>query len=175
MLALPAAGNAFELLGVSAARDGQHYVLHIEARFAAGPDELLAVLTDYARVHELHPQMTESRSLGQVAPATEEVFTRFEGCVLLFCRTLDRVEHIRRTNHSLLATEVPGRGSFSEGSTVWHFEPHGEGAQLHYEARFVPAFWVAPFVGPGVLSRSVERMTIETMQEVERRARAARQ
>lgn len=168
---LPAAGAAaFELENAEMQRDGAAFVLEIEARFDATPEELLAVLTDYARVHELHPQLLESRSLGPVGPQTEEVFTRLEGCVLMFCRTLNRVEQIRRTDDSLVATDVPGRGSFSEGRTEWHFTPHEGGARLQYRTRFVPAFSVSPLFGAAAMARSVERMTIETMAEVDRRA-----
>lgn len=161
---------AFELLSVQAERDADAYVLRIEARFEAPPDRLLAVLTDYARIHELHPRMVESRSLGRIAPHTEEVYTRFEGCVLMFCRSVNRVEHIERADDALRARDVPGRGSFIEGRTEWRFSAAGDGAQLSYETRFVPGFWVAPVFGPQALARSAERMTIETMEAVERRA-----
>lgn len=168
---LPTAGAvAFELETAQMQRDGPAFVLEIEARFQATPEALLAVLTDYAQVQELHPQLLESRSLGPVGPQTEEVYTRLEGCVLLFCRTLHRVEHIRRADNSLIATDIPGRGSFSEGRTEWHFTPHEGGARLQYRTRFVPAFHVSRLFGAAALARSVERMTLETMEEVDRRA-----
>lgn len=170
LAAAPAAG--FELVSAVAGRDGSTYQLDIEARFRATPEGLLAVLTDYARVHELHPALLESRSLGAVAPDTEEVYTRFEGCVLLFCRTLHRVERIRLDGLTLVAEDVPARGSFAEGNTTWRLEPDGDGTRLRYSARFVPAFAVLPLFGPGVLSRSLERMTLESMAEADRRALA---
>jgi len=166
----PCGAAAFELDMAEMQRDGPAFVLEIEARFEASPESLLAVLTDYARIHELHPQLLESRSLGSVGPQTEEVYLRLEGCVLLFCRTLHRVEHIRRRDDTLIATDVPGRGSFSEGRTEWHFTPHEGGARLRYRTRFVPAFSVSPVFGAPALARSVERMTLETMAEVDRRA-----
>lgn len=170
LLVLPAGAPAFELVSATTTREGSEYRVRIEAVFDAPPQRLLAVLTDYERVHELHPRILESRSLGPVGPATEEVYSRFEGCVLLFCRTVHRVEQIRVDGRSLYARDVPGRGSFHSGRTEWHFTPQENGARLRYEARFVPAFLVAPIVGTAALARSTERMTIETMAEVERRA-----
>lgn len=171
LLVLPAhAAVAMEVISVEAGREGPAYVLRIEAEFTAPPGRLMAILTDYDRIHELHPRILQSRSLGHIDAVTEEVYTRFEGCVLFFCRSLDRVEHIRVVGHSLFAEDVPGRGSFTEGRTVWRLAAEGKGTRLHYFARFVPAFWVAPLIGPGVLARSVERMTIETMAAVDRRA-----
>lgn len=171
LLAPFAGAYAFDLVSVTTERDGPAYLLRIEAVFdAVSPERMLAVLTDYEHIHELHPQILESRSLGTVAPATEEVYSRFKGCALFFCRTLDRVEHIRRQGDVLVAEDVPGRGSFSEGQTEWRFTGEGDRARLHYTARFVPAFSVAPLFGPSVLVRSLERMTLETMAEAHRRA-----
>jgi hypothetical protein len=164
------AAEAFELLSVESTRDGPAYELRIEARFHAAPERLLAVLTDYGRIHELHPRMVESGTLGRVGPATEEVQTRFEGCVLFFCRTLYRVEHVRVEGLALYAEDIPRRGSFSEGRTTWRFTPTPDGTLLHYQSSFIPAFRVPPVIGRGALARSVEQMTIETMAEVERMA-----
>lgn len=171
LLATGVRAEDFRLVSVATERDGPAYVVRIEAVFDVSPESMLAVLTDYDNIHTLHPRITESRSLGAVGPATEEVYSRFEGCVLFFCQTLHRVEHIRSQGHSLVAVDQADRGSFREGRTVWRFTPKAGGARLRYEARFVPAFRVAPLIGPALLARSVERMTIETM--VEARARAA--
>jgi len=173
LLVRPASAPGFELVAATTTREGAEYVVRIEAVYNASPEQLLAVLTDYDRIHELHPRILESRSLGPVGPATEEVYSRFEGCVLFFCRTVHRVEHIRVDNGSLYARDVPGRGSFRSGRTEWHLTPQEDGTRLRYEARFVPAFLVAPILGTAVLARSTEKMTLETMAEVDRRAAQA--
>lgn len=170
VLVMAGEAAAFEVVSVHADREGPTYRLRIEARFAASPERVLAVLTDYEHVHELHQRISESRSLGQVGPDTEEVYTRFEGCVLFYCQILHRVEHIRIEGGTLFARDVPGRGSFREGSTTWRLAAEDEGTRLQYEAHFVPAFKVAPFIGPGLLVGTVERMTLETMAEVDLRA-----
>jgi hypothetical protein len=162
--------QAFELLMTMAERDGPAYLLRIEARFDAPPERLLAVMTDYGRLHELHPWLTESRSLGTVGPATEEVYTRLEGCILLHCRTLHRVEQIRRENGTLIATDVAGRSAFRAGESTWRLEPEGSGTRLQYESRLVPDFWVAPILGPNMLARTVERLAVQMMAEADRRA-----
>lgn len=176
LLALAALGpwapgaQAFELLTVDTRRDGEAYELRIEARFTADAAQLLAVLTDYERIHELHPRLLASRSLGQVAPGVEEVYVRFEGCVVVFCQVLHRVEHIRASDDGLVATDVPRRGSFREGRTEWQFRQERHGTVLAYQTRFVPAFEPAPLLGPALLLAAVEEMTVETMMEVDRRA-----
>lgn len=170
-LAVPAsAAQAFELLDVETDHEGDAYLLRIEARFSASPEQLLAVLTDYDNIHDLHPRIVQSRSLGRVGPDTEEVATRFEGCVLMFCRAVQRVEQIRVEERRLVARDVPGRGSFREGTTTWRLEEIEGGTRLRYESRFVPVFSVTPLVGPLVLLRSLRQTTLETMREIDRRA-----
>jgi len=173
LLLAPAHVAAIEIIAISASHTAQRYELAIEAVLAAAPEQVLAVLTDYARLQELHPRLRESRSLGSVGPGADEVYTRFEGCVLLFCRKLSRVELIQRNREGLLAIDLPGRGSFKEGRTTWRLEPDGQGTRLRYEARFVPDFWVPPLIGPGILARSMRQMTLETLAEVEHRASGA--
>jgi hypothetical protein len=170
LFAVTPVAAAFELLRVETSRDGPAYLLRIEARFDAQPEQLLAVLTDYAHIQELHPRIVESRSLGAVDASTEEVYVRVVGCVLFFCKDLHRVERITVDGHELTAIDVPERSSFTEGRTRWQFEARDGGTDLLYESRFVPGFRVAPVVGEMALAHSVERMTLETMAEVERRA-----
>lgn len=162
--------QAFELRAVDTRRDGEAYELRIEARFTAETDRLLAVLTDYDRIHELHPRFLASRSLGRVAPGVEEVYIRFEGCVVVFCQVMHRVEQIEASDDGLVATDVPRRGSFREGRTEWQFRREDGGTVLEYHTRFVPAFEPAPLLGPALLLDAVEQMTLETMAEVDRRA-----
>jgi hypothetical protein len=170
-LAVPLADSqAYELVTVEAHRDGAVYQLRVEALFDAPPERLLRVLTDYNRLHELHPQIISSRSFGPVGPATEEVHTSFEGCVLFFCRTVTRAERILLADGSLFGEDIPDRGSFSEGRSEWRLSVEGEGTRLRYETRFVPAFRVPPMLGPAMLARIVERLTVETMAEAEKRA-----
>lgn len=164
--------GAFELLAVASRHEGEEYVLRIEARFDAGADAVLAVLTDYGRIHELHPKLLESRSLGRVAPGVEEVYLRSEPCVMMFCREMHRVEHIRVEGHALHAVDVPRRGSFRSGATSWRFTPDGDGARLEYQTRFVPVVEPVPVLGPALLLDAVEQMTREIMREVDRRALA---
>ncbi len=162
--------RAMDLVSVVAQRDGEAYLLNIEALFEASPERLLEVLTDYDRLHELHPRMLESRSLGFVGPATEEVYTQIKGCVMFFCRTLHRVESIREEPGRLLAVEVAGRSSFREGRTDWRYAPEGSGTRLVYQARLVPAFWVPSVLDAAALARSLEHMVVEMMGEAELRA-----
>ncbi len=168
-LTSPRAG-ALDIETAVVSRSDGAYELAIDARLDAPPGRVLAVLTDYARLPELHPQIRETRVLGRPAPGATEVFTRLEGCVVLFCRDLERVEVIRLTAAGLEAEDVAGRSSFREGRTRWLVAADGVGTRLSYRSRVVPGFWVPPVFGPALLGRSIKKMTLETMAAVEARA-----
>jgi hypothetical protein len=164
--------GAFVLDAVEAERDGATFRLRIDARFDATPAQLMAVLTDYDRLHELHPRVTASRSLGVVGAGTEEVYSSFTGCVLIFCRSMHRVERVQVHGTALIAEDVPGRGAFQQGRTHWRFSRGADRTRLEYEASFIPAFTVPPLIGRTVVARFVERVTLGAMAELERRALA---
>ena len=151
-------------------RAGDAYELAIDARLAAPPQRVLAVLTDYAQLPELHDRIREARVVAEPDAGTAEVYTRFDGCVMLVCRTLERTEIIRRTPSGLEARDVPGRSAFREGHTQWLVAPDGAGTRVSYRSRLVPDFWVPPVLGPVFLGRSVKAMTLETLASVEARA-----
>ncbi len=168
LLALPAGGIEVETAVVT--RDGAAYEVSIDARLSPPPERMLAVLIDYAKLPELHRRIRESRVLGEPQPGTVEVFTRFDGCFMLVCRSLERVELIHRTPAGLEAEDVQGRSAFREGRTQWLLVADGSGTRLAYRARLVPGFWVPPVLGPAFLARAVKEMTLETLAAAERRA-----
>jgi hypothetical protein len=122
-------------------RDGDAYEIAIDARLSPPPKRVLAVLMDYGRLPELHGRIRESRVLGEPAPDDgRRSSPAFDGCVMLFCRSLERVELIRRTPAGLEAEDVPGRSAFREGHTRWLIAADGSGTRLAYRARLVPGF-----------------------------------
>lgn len=151
-------------------RTDDAYELAIEARLAAPPERVLEVLTDYANLPKLHRRIRESRVLAEPQPGSAEVYTRFDGCVMLICRSLERTERIRRTPAGLEAEDVPGKSAFREGRTQWLLAAEGSGTRLSYRARLVPGFWVPPVLGPVFLARAVKEMTLETLAAAEARA-----
>ena len=161
---------ALEVVGNRAGRDGEAFTFRLEVLIDAPRQPLVAVLTDFDRIHELHRRMVTSRDLGEVAPGVVEVYTELEGCVAFFCRTLHRTERVRSTPDGLLAQDVLGRGDFEFGQTRWSFSAEGERTRLVYETTVRPGFWVPPLLGPTMLAKITRRTTIEMLEAAERKA-----
>jgi hypothetical protein len=171
-LAVTATAFALDVETAIVSRTDDAYELAIDARLGAPPERVLEVLTDYASLPQLHQRIRESRVLSQSGPdrAEVEVYTRFDGCVMLICRSIERTERIRRTPAGLESEDVAGRSAFREGHTQWLVVADGDGTRLAYRARLVPGFWVPPVIGPVFLARAVRAMTLETLAAAEARA-----
>ena len=165
--------RALEVMAAESGRAGEDFIFRLEARLEVSVESLIAVLTDFDRIHELHDSMTMSRNLGQPEDGVTEVYTELRSCVAVFCRTLHRVERIRRVGDTLKAQDVGGRSDFEDGQTLWRFKPDGEGTRLTYEARLRPAFWVPPIFGPAMLAKTTRQTTVELLAAAESRARRA--
>ncbi len=171
LLGLAGPAWALDVLGVKTVAESGQVRVELELVLDAPVERVIAVLTDYDRIHELHPRFRESRDLGMPAPGVTEVYTVFRGCVAVFCRTLRRVERLRRTAAGLVAEDVPGRGDFAAGRTEWRFSSEGEGrTRLDYRAMLEPDFFLPPLVGGRVLADLTRETTLEMLAAAERRA-----
>lgn len=169
---LPAA--ALEVVRAEASEDAGRYTVVVEVLIDAPREAVEAALTDFDRIEELSERFVESRSLGQPEPGVTEVLTRLRDCVAFFCKTLERVERIRETDTGLVAEDVPGRGDFRSGRTVWALTAEGERTRLVFASRLVPDFWVPPLVGPALLGARSRETTVEMMGALERRLKEER-
>jgi hypothetical protein len=172
LVSMPAFG--LEVIRDQAAEHAGRYVVSIEVLLDAPREQVERVLTDYDRLHELHDSFISSEDLGEPEPGVTEVFTQVKGCVILFCKTLNRVERIRETDVGLVAEDVPGRGEFVSGRTVWTLTREGLRTRLVFVSSLKPDFWVPPLIGPGLLGTVTRRTTIEMLEAVEKRARRVR-
>lgn len=172
LAALPAAPMDVETVEFSDSDGG--YVLTMSARLDASVDRVFAVLTDYGRLAELHETIIESRVLGEPADGQTDVFTRIRGCVMLFCRELERTERVTtRPPVYVEAVVLPQTGDFDAGIVRWDLRglPGGR-THVDYVAEIQPRFWVPPLVGKRLLSGAMRKTTGELFVAVEGRARS---
>jgi hypothetical protein len=169
--ALPAAAMDVEAVEFSDSDGG--YVLTMSARLNASVDKVFAILTDYDRLAELHDTILESRVLSEPADGNTYVFTRIRGCVMLFCRELQRTERVTVQSPVLVeAIVLPETGDFDAGVVRWDLRglPGGR-THVDYVAEIQPRFWVPPLVGKRLLSAAMRKTTGELFLAVEARAR----
>src|SRR5690606_5872273 len=96
---------------------------------AAPPAAIYDVLLDYdddayGRISEIYK---ESGYLAPDTDGTPLVYTRVEGCLLFFCRSMRRVERLEAVAPSFIrTTTVPERSDFKYSVSRLRLEPEGE-------------------------------------------------
>jgi hypothetical protein len=171
-------GWSASLKTVEVKREHDRYQVVADTHLQAPPAAIYAVLMDFD--HDGYQQISEIYKESTYLPpdndGTPLVYTRVEGCLLLFCRSMRRVERLEVVEPSFIrATVLPERSDFKYSLAEWKLEPEGDGTRVVYRMEMEPAFWLPPFVGPWFLKRTLLRGAPTAVERIEELAQAREQ
>ena len=155
---------------VDVSRDQDRYRVEADTFLDASPESIYKVLLDfdrdgYQRISEIYK---ESSYLPPDADGTPLVYTRVEGCLLWFCRSMRRVERLEVvTPQFIRARTVPERSDFKYTLSEWTFAAEGDGTRVTYLMEMEPSFWLPPFVGPWFLKRTLLEGAPRAIDQIE--------
>jgi len=154
-------------------RQGDLFLLRLDARLSASMDMVWQTLTDYSRLHRLSAAVLESRVLDAGMADHPLVYTRSHVCVWIFCKDIEHTQRMRRVAMGHLEADSLAHGSdFSYGYTRWVLTPEGTDTRFKLMTELRPAFWVPPLIGPVLVERGLRGTTLDTLQGLEREALA---
>lgn len=172
--ALAPVANAGEIVAVGVERFGDRYVVEIDARFAAPPERLRALLTDYAHLGRINDSIRHSEVMEVNSPQHHCVRTEAEVCVTVFCKRIVQVQDVSvLPDGDILATVRPTRSDFSYGVARWKFWQEPAGTRMRFRSEIEPAFWVPPLIGPWLIQRALHAETLKSVHNLERLAEHA--
>jgi hypothetical protein len=154
-------------------REEGRYHLVARTHIDAPPEAIYRVLIDYdddrfGRISEIYK---ESGYLPPDRDGTQLVYTRVEGCLLFFCRSMSRVERLEAIEPRFIrTTTLPERSDFKYSRSEWVLEPEEGGARVTYRLEMEPDFWLPPFVGPWFLKKTLRRGGTEAVNRIEQLA-----
>ena len=165
---LAAMAVAAELDSVVVTHDSGRYALDADARLAAPREAIFVILTDYDRFGRISSAYKEYRFLDPAPDGTPMIYTRMEGCVLIFCKSLGRTEYLYMTAPGhIRSVAVPEQSDFHHSVSEWHLEPDGDGTRVLYHLEMEPKFWVPPIIGPWILQRRLSRGGVAAVNRIE--------
>ena len=147
----------------------REHAIHHKFKACLNRDEF-AVLLDfdddrYSRISEIYK---ESSYLPPDADGTPLVYTRVEGCLMLFCRSMRRVERLEVVTPELIRSRaLPERSDFAYSMSEWTIEAEGDGTRVIYTMDMEPSFWLPPFVGPWFLKRTLLQGAPAAIDQIE--------
>jgi len=164
-------GIAAQIDAITVTTRDDGYQIVFDAVIDAPAPQVYKVLSDFARMGKISPDITAVSV--DVAPTGrgERVRSVIESCVLFLCRQIVQVEDVVELDtNTIVADIVPGAGDFKSGSTLWHLTNEGPRTRLHYEATRVADFWIPPLIGPWAVKRTMSEQLEFSIMAIERLA-----
>jgi hypothetical protein len=147
------------------------YSLHAETFLDATPEAIFDVLIDYDRFGRISGAYKEYGYLDPLPDGTPVVFTRMEGCLLGFCKSMTRVERLEAATPAHIKTvTMPEHSDFKRSSSQFFMEEEGGGTRMTYMLEMEPDFFVPPLIGPWLLKRTLLRGGGRAVARIERLA-----
>lgn len=149
------------------------YALVADTFLQAPADAIFAVLVDYDRLNRISGIYKEYGYLEPDADGTPIVYTRMEGCVLFFCKSMRRVERLEaKAPRFIRTTALPEQSDFSYAVSEWDLEPVPGGTMVTYRLEMEPDFFVPPVIGRWFLERALTQGGARAINRIERLALA---
>ncbi|HEX7062750.1 MAG TPA: SRPBCC family protein [Woeseiaceae bacterium] len=169
MLLLAAGGAAAaDLREISVEYENDRYYLQSEVWFAAPREEIYRVLTDYDDYERISSAFVEAYDVAPDEQGRPRFFTRMEGCLLLFCRSVERFGYLLlQPREEIVAVTEPARSDFKFCRERWRLERDGEGTLLYYDFEMEPDFWVPPVIGPWIIKRTLAHDGMDAIGRIE--------
>jgi hypothetical protein len=164
------AGMPATLRTVDVSRREHRYRVVADTHLDASPEAIYKVLMDfdgdrYQRISEIYK---ESSYLPPDSDGTPLVYTRVEGCLLRYCRSMSRVERLEVVTPQFIRSRtVPERSDFKYSLSEWTFQPENGGTRVTYMMEMEPNFWLPPFVGPWFLKRTLVKGAPKAIDQIE--------
>ncbi|MDH3589843.1 MAG: SRPBCC family protein [Gammaproteobacteria bacterium] len=171
-LALSHAAIAAELDHVTVTKEGDRYVLEGEVQLEATSSAVYRVITDYDGLEKLDKGIAESRLIERVSDTVALVYTRMKGCVILFCRKVERIERVEEISATeIRAVVVPDSDTdVRYGHSHWELLPHESGTRVTYRTEVEPDFWIPAVIGPALIRSVLRRRVSRTLGNLEQAA-----
>ena len=161
-----------ELRDVQIELKDERYHLFSETYLDVSREALYEVLTDFEQFKKFTSAIVEARNTEPNEYGQPGFYTRMEGCVLLFCKSLIRNGYlILIPRLEITAISIPEESDFKYSRERWQLIDFGDGTIMIYDFEMEPAFWVPPVIGPFVIQRALRSGAERAVDRIEKLAK----
>jgi len=173
LLLLACQTMAAEVKWVEVQRKGGRVDVHSQLVIDAPLAEVYAALLQYDQFAEMGETFAESRYVEPAADGAPRIYTRTEGCIWFFCKTIERYARLEvKPQQKILAIAEPELSDAALSIESWTLSADGDSTIIDYRHEIETGFWVPPLLGALIINRSVERGTQKAAGRIENLARA---
>lgn len=141
--------------------------------FAPSP-EVYDALLEYDKFAELSDSFTESRFIEPAPDGSPRIYTKIEGCILFFCKTVNRYARLELDpKWRITAIAEPELSDAELSIESWELTANGDTTTIDYSHEIKPGFWVPPLIGTLVIRSTVKRSALDAAVRIEELALAA--
>jgi hypothetical protein len=166
---------AAEVNWIEVQRDGGRVDVQSEIVINAPLSEVYAALLNYDQFAQRGDTFAESRYVEPAADGAPRIYTRTEGCIWFFCKTIERYARLEvDPQRKILAIAEPERSDAALSIESWTLTAAGDATVIEYRHEIDTGFWVPPLLGALIINRSVEKGTRKAADRIEDMAIARR-
>ena len=168
LLSLVLSVSSADLRDVLVEKIDKRYSLISYTYFDTNAEDLYRVLIDYDLFTKFTSAFAESRNVAPDQQGRPQFYTRMEGCVIWWCKSLVRNGYlVLQPSSEIIAIVNPETSNFNYSHERWRLRNEGDGTLLIYEFYMEPGFWVPPVIGPFLIKRTLRSEAIDVVDRIE--------
>jgi len=176
LMLLTCGAIAAEINWIDVQRDGGRVDIRSELVINATLAEVYAALLNYNQFAKIGDTFADSRYVEPAVDGTPRIYTRIEGCIWFFCKTIERYARIEiESERRILVIAEPENSDAALSIESWTLTADGDSTIIEYRHEIETGFWVPPMLGALVINRSVENGTRKAAATIENLALAHRE
>lgn len=169
LLACPTMAADIELLKVK--RKKGRIDIRSEIFIDAPTLEVYDALLEYDKFAQLSNSFTESRYIEPAPDGAPRIYTKVEGCIWFFCKTIERYARLElEPKWKITAITEPEHSDADESIETWTLTAKEDRTFLEYHHDLKPGFWVPPLIGVFVIRGTIKRSVREAANRIEKLA-----
>ena len=136
--------------------------------------QVYAALLDYDQFAENGGTFAESHYVESAADGAPRIYTRTEGCIWFFCKTIERYARLEIEPQKIVAIAEPENSDAALSIESWTLTAEGNSTIIEYRHQIDTGFWVPPLLGALIINRSVKKGTQKAAVSIESMALSMR-